>query len=92
VVSEWVVLRYYYCLFSEIILELREFLVFLVFGVCLFVLCLSFVVRRQCWATCPTVLTMGVSQTSVAFMYKKETMHRFDGSLSSSTGNYCLFW
>ncbi|KAG6767962.1 hypothetical protein POTOM_026854 [Populus tomentosa] len=46
----------------------------------------------QCWATCPTVLTMGVSQTSVAFMYKKETMHRFDGSLSSSTGNYCLFW
>lgn len=45
-VSEWVVLRYYYCLFSEIILELREFLVFLVFGVCLFVLCLVFCCKK----------------------------------------------
>ncbi|KAG5546929.1 hypothetical protein RHGRI_012838 [Rhododendron griersonianum] len=30
--------------------------------------------------------------TSVALMYKEELMHQFDGSCSSSSGNYCLFW
>lgn len=36
------------------------FLCFVFFFVCFYVL--SVVVRRQCWATCPTVLTMGVSR------------------------------
>jgi hypothetical protein len=53
-------------LLGEIILEseLRDVSgFFVVFGVCLFCFyVLSFFVRRQCWATCPTVLTMGVSR------------------------------
>ncbi|XP_077233288.1 splicing factor U2af large subunit A-like isoform X2 [Tasmannia lanceolata] len=33
----------------------------------------------------------GCEPTTVAFMYKEGSMHRFDGSCSSSTGNYCHF-
>ncbi len=41
----------------------RCFWFFVVFGVCLFCFyVLSCFVRRQCWASCPTELTMGVSR------------------------------
>jgi hypothetical protein len=71
------------CLLGETILELREFLVFLVFGVCLFVLCLIFCSKKAMLGYLSPCADNGHEQTSVAFMYKKETMHRFDGSLSS---------
>ncbi|KAF8406403.1 hypothetical protein HHK36_008490 [Tetracentron sinense] len=38
----------------------------------------------------PHCAANGCEPTSVAFMYKEDAMHRFDGSCSSSTGN-CLF-
>ena len=44
-------------------------------------------VRRQCWATCPTVLPMGVAIVDI--MFNREPMHRLAGSCSPSTGNCC---
>jgi hypothetical protein len=44
-------------------------------------------VRRQCWATCPTVLHLGV--TAVDLMFNGESMHRLAGSCSPPTGNSC---
>lgn len=44
-------------------------------------------VRRQCWATCPTVLPMGVS--TVDFVFNEEPMHRLAGSWSPSTDICC---
>ncbi|XXG45568.1 hypothetical protein AAC387_Pa02g0622 [Persea americana] len=38
----------------------------------------------------PHCAANGCEPATVAFMYKEDSMHRFDGSCSSSTGNYCL--
>ena len=65
VVSGWTALSIF-CLLGAIILELElrdvsGFLLCLVFVLfCFYVL--SCFVRRQCWASCPTELTMGVSR------------------------------
>lgn len=58
--------------------------------VCLF-LCLVLCCKKAMLGYLPHCDDNGCEPTSVAFMYKEESMHRFDGSCSSSTGNYCLF-
>lgn len=82
-------------LLGEIILEseLRDVSGFLLCLVFFFLfLCLVFCCKKAMLGYLPHCADNGREPTSVAFMYKEETMHRFDGSCSSSTGNYCLFW
>lgn len=62
------------------------------FGVCLFVSMSCHCCKKAMLGYLPHCADNGREPTSVAFMYKEESLHWFDGYSSSSTGNYCHFW
>uniref|UniRef100_A0A1J3DQ81 Uncharacterized protein n=1 Tax=Noccaea caerulescens TaxID=107243 RepID=A0A1J3DQ81_NOCCA len=64
-------MSYSFLLHDEVVLELRDFFVLFFLWWCLFVfVSYLFVVRRLCWVSCPTVLTMG--RPSLALNCTKE--------------------